>query len=130
MAEVNRGSVLIIDDDEDYLEILKRGLGKEFPIITIEGFRSLKEEIGGLQPSIILLDHHLGETNPEEVLDFIKSQDFLKDVPIYLISGNDTGRKMAMDYNLEGFMVKPASLQGIRNMLHTALRQVSHQQRK
>jgi len=130
MTEIKRDSVLIIDDDEDYLEILKRGLGKEFSIITIEGFRSLKEEIDGLRPSLIMLDHHLGETKPEEVLDFIKSQAFLKDVPIFLISGNDSGRKMAMDYNLNGFMVKPASLQGIRNMLYSALRQVSHQQGK
>ncbi|MEX2593986.1 MAG: response regulator, partial [Anditalea sp.] len=117
MAETRRHSVLIIDDDEDYLEILKRGLSNEFAIITIAGFRNLKEEINGLQPSIILLDHHLGETKPEDVLDFIQSLDFLKGIPIFLISGNDSGRKMAEGYNLSGFMVKPTSLQGIREML-------------
>lgn len=127
MAEIRRHSVLIIDDDEDYLEILKRGLGKEFAIITIAGFQSLKEEIYGFRPSIILLDHHLGESKPEEVLDFIQSLGFLQNVPVFLISGNDSGRNMAADYNLDGFMVKPASLQGIRDLLHSVLSQVSDQ---
>lgn len=127
MAEIKRHSILIIDDDEDYLEILQRGLSNEFAITTISGFQNLKKEIYGLRPSLIMLDHHLGGKNPEEVLDFIHSLDFLQGIPLYLISANDGGKKLASEYNLEGFMVKPTSIKGVRDMLNSVLSRIGHQ---
>lgn len=118
-------SVLIIDDDLDYLEIVRRGLGNEFEIFTIGSFQSLKEEIYGLRPSLILLDMHLGNTKPEDVINFMRSLDFLKATPLYLISGSDAGRKVALEKDVNGFMVKPATFPGVRDMIHAALNQQS-----
>jgi DNA-binding NtrC family response regulator len=130
MADFKRHPILIIDDDEDYLEILKRGLSNEFALITLSGFRNLKKEIYGLRPSLIMLDHHLGDTQPEDVLEFIQSLDFLQKTPLYLISANNCGKKLVAEYKLEGFMVKPASLQGVRNMLNSAISRIEHQSKK
>lgn len=125
MTEKQRPSVLIIDDDHDYLEILKRGLKSEFDIITIENFESLKKESQAKPPSLIMLDKHLGTSKPEDVITYIQSQHFFQDVPIFMVSGNETGRKIAADFNLEGFMIKPASFQGIREMFYSALNAAS-----
>ena len=113
--------MLIIDDDEDYLEILRLGLSNEFTILTIKDFHSLKKEIHSMRPSLILLDKHLGETDAEDVIKFIRNLDILKSIPIYLFSGSDTGRNMALLNDLEGFIVKPATFHEIRDMLRIRL---------
>ena len=123
MAEIKRHSVLIIDDDRDYLEILRRGLGNEFEVLTISNFKSLRDEILGMRPSLIMLDKHLGETKPEDVINQIRSYDFLKDTPIFLVSGSDSGRKIASTYNLNGFMLKSANLEEVRNLIRSGLAQ-------
>lgn len=121
MTTTAKPSVLIIDDDEDYLEILRLGLSNEFTILTIADFPSLKKEIEHMRPALILLDKHLGDTDAEDVIQFIRDLDFLKSVPIYLFSGSDTGRKTALLNDLEGFIVKPATFHEIRDMLRIRL---------
>ncbi len=121
MAEKTKPTILIIDDDEDYLEILRLGLSNEFNILTIGSFHTLKKEIHEMRPSLILLDKHLGDTEAEDVIQYLRNLDFLKSVPIYLFSGSDTGSKMASSYGLDGFMVKPATFHEIRDMLRLRL---------
>ena len=121
MEEITKPTVLIIDDDEDYLEILKLGLNNEFNILTIGDFQSLKNELHGMRPSLILLDMHLADTKSEDIIRFIRSLGFLKDIPIYMVSGSDAGKNLASGLDLDGFMLKPASFHEIRDMLRITL---------
>ena len=123
MAETKKHSVLIIDDDLDYLEILKRGLGNEFDVLTIGDVQSFKQEISKMRPSLIMLDRHLGETDPEDLINHIRSHEFLKDTPIFLVSGSDSGRKIASAFNLAGFMRKSANLEELRSFVRSGLAQ-------
>lgn len=125
MDHNTRPCVLFIDDDMDYLDIMKRGLSDEFDITTIDSFQKLKLKIHGLKPSIILLDLNLGNNKPPEVIEYIKSLDFLQDTPIYLVSGSDSGRRDEFQNQITGFMVKPATFSGVRDMLNAALTQAS-----
>lgn len=121
MSKNTKPTVLIIDDDEDYLEILKMGLSNEFEILTIGIFRELETELEGMRPSLILLDKNLGDITPEDVIITIRGLDAMKDVPILLMSGSDPGRRESSTYGLNGFMVKPASFQEVRDRLHATL---------
>lgn len=118
-------SVLIIDDDLDYLEIIERGLSNDFDIIAIESFPKLKSRIHGYKPSIILLDLNFGNTRPVDVIDYIKSLEFLHNTPLYLVSGSDSGKRAGIENQVNGFMVKPATFSGVRDMLNAALTQAS-----
>lgn len=112
---------MIIDDDEDYLEILKIGLNSEFEILTIGSLQQIETELQGLRPALILLDKHLGAIKTEDVIEAIRSREALKTIPILLMSGSDTGRRASVNHELEGFMVKPASIQEVRDRLHATL---------
>jgi response regulator RpfG family c-di-GMP phosphodiesterase len=125
MDNNTKPSVLIIDDDLDYLEIIKRGLSNDFNIIAIESFQKLKSKIHGFKPSIILLDLNFGNTRPVDVIDYIKSLEFLQGIPLYLVSGSDLGRKAGIENQVNGFIVKPATFSGVRDMLYAALPQAS-----
>lgn len=121
MSKNIKPSILVIDDDEDYLDILKMGLSNEFKIQTIRDLQQLELELGGLYPDLILLDKNLGNIDPDDVIVTIRSFDRLKEVPILLMSGGDPGRKASSAPELEGFMVKPASFQEVRDRLWTTL---------
>src|SRR5690554_280034 len=117
MSENKKHTVLIIDDDEDYLDILKMGLSNEFDILTIGNFQKLEKELQGMRPSLILLDKNLGDTKPEDVIVAIRGFDVMKNVPILLMSGSDPGRRESSADELDGFMIKPASFQEVRDRL-------------
>lgn len=121
MSESKKPTVLIIDDDEDYLEILKMGLSNEFEVLTIGSFQRLETILEGMRPSLILLDKNLGDTTPEDVMNTLRSLEFMKKIPILLMSGSDSGRKEYADHELEGFMVKPASFQEVRDRIREVL---------
>lgn len=121
MSENKKHTVLIIDDDEDYLDILKMGLSNEFDILTIGNFQKLEKELQGMRPSLILLDKNLGDTKPEDVIVAIRGFDVMKDVPILLMSGSDPGRRESSADELDGFMIKPASFQEVRDRLRATL---------
>ena len=121
MSQHRKPSILIIDDDEDYLDILKMGLSNEFKIQTIGNLQQLEIELRGLLPDLILLDKNLGNINPDEVIVTIRSFDSLKEVPILLMSGSDPGKRESSAPELEGFMVKPASFQEVRDRLWATL---------
>jgi DNA-binding response OmpR family regulator len=113
--------VLIIDDDKDYLEILRLGLSNEFEILTIGNFQGLEKTLEGMRPSIILLDKNLGETQPKDVIATIRKFEPMRDIPILLMSGSDPGRRDSSDDELEGFMIKPTSFQEVRDRLRSTL---------
>jgi len=121
MSKNKKPAILIIDDDEDYLDILKMGLSNEFEIQTIGNLQQLELELRGMFPDLILLDKNLGNINPDQVIVTIRSFDTLKVVPILLMSGSDPGRRASSAPELEGFMIKPASFQEVRDRLWATL---------
>lgn len=121
MSKNKKPTVLIIDDDEDYLDILKMGLSNEFEIHTIGDMQRLEVELRGLCPALILLDNNLGSVKPDEVIVTIRSFDSLKQVPIILMSGSDPGKRESSAPELDGFMLKPPSFQEVRDRLWATL---------
>ena len=100
-------SVLVIDDNQDYLEIIKLGLSKEFNILTCEDFHSLKEDIYGMKPSIIMIDRGLREAGPDDLIDYIQTHTLFKEIPIYLVSENELEKNHQSESDYEDFKVKP-----------------------
>ena len=120
---MEKPSILIIDDDSDYLEILKLGLGKEFDLLTMGAKGCLTGEASSVCPSLILLDKHLGFYKAEDVILYIRKDDLLKHSPIFLISAGDSAGNLVRDYNLDGFLVKPNTFNDMRKMLYSALKE-------
>ncbi len=121
MSKIEKPAILVIDDDEDYLDILKMGLSNEFEIHTIANMQRLEMELSGLCPALILLDNNLGRVKPDEVIGMIRAYDNLKQVPIVLMSGSDPGKRESSAPELDGFMLKPASFQEVRDRLWAML---------
>lgn len=119
---MDKPSILIIDDDADYLEILKLGLRDEFDVLGMGAKSCLDGETQAVYPAVILLDKHLGVHSADDVISYIRTNDFLKCSPIFLISASDSPGNLVREYDLDGFLVKPNTFNDMRKLLYTVLK--------
>jgi CheY-like chemotaxis protein len=118
--------VLIIEDDPDMIDllsvILKRG-GYE-PVRALggqEGLRLLRE--GGA--ALILLDLMMDDISGWQVLDIVKSDEHLRQIPVLIISARhhleDPEQTAAHAGLFEGYLVKPFVVRDLLSKIVEAL---------
>ncbi len=102
--------VLIIDDIESNVKVLKAKLEKEYYTVLSalngkEGLRIAKES----QPDLILLDVMMPEMDGFEVCEHLKSNFSTENIPIIFITALDDmeSRIRGLNYGVEDFLSKP-----------------------
>ena len=109
-------SVLIVDDDENFIDTLKDGMKLKEPEAEISVARSAREALDALSrfvPSIIILDVQLPDIHGVEFLRVLRDSPKLKKIPVILISAKYTepaDRSEAMLAGAESFFSKPVSI--------------------
>ncbi|MDI6706904.1 MAG: diguanylate cyclase [Bacillota bacterium] len=102
-------SILILDDSNFNLEILKRQLGSIFNVITAtdanQGIKIAVEK----KPSLILLDVMMPKINGYEVCKIIKSYDDTKNIPVvFLTSRSEIEDKVeGLEVGGDDYITKP-----------------------
>lgn len=110
--------ILIIDDDQRFVNSLKMSLSDEY---TIHEAQDISKSISTLKDypvSTILLDYSLGLENGHTVYDQIRSQGF--NTPIIVISGSvDLNMsKGFLKRHISGFFEKPFLVSELRQKLN------------
>jgi CheY-like chemotaxis protein len=109
-------SMLIVDDDENFIETLRDGLKLKDPEADVAVARSAREALDALAhsvPSVILLDVQLPDMHGVELMRVLKRTPKLEKTPVVFISAKYTepaDRSEAMLAGAEGFFSKPASV--------------------
>jgi CheY-like chemotaxis protein len=81
--------ILIVDDNEQHLEVLKETLSYfQYEIKTLTDGRNLLSEMLKFKPDLLLLDYILpGEENGIILCEQLSQQIQLKNIPVLLMSG-------------------------------------------
>ena len=104
--------VLVIDDTQEILEILKTYLTiNGFHVTTVPSQKAALKVLEETTPSIILLDILLGDGDGRELCKELKNSDKFKNVPIILISASPEKLKTYADYKANDFAEKPFNFQ-------------------
>ena len=108
--------ILVIDDDETILEIITQNL-------NTSGFKVLSARSGqeGLQiaaekkPDAIILDWMMPEMNGNEVLQALKKDSALKDIPVMMLTAKDEINNISESLNMgaKEYIVKPFDLENM-----------------
>lgn len=126
MIEMNRSTVLIVDDDKAWL----RSISKFFKFFNYdvrtaltcaEGIDAAREH----RPNCVLLDFHLPDAEADYFCSRIRSDKNLKKTPIIIVSvdgGQECGAYLKCQ--ADGFVMKGGPLNTIRMMVDSILRRV------
>jgi PAS domain S-box-containing protein len=106
-------TILMIDDNKDNLIVFKSILSESFPdsklIFAESGKRGI--ELCHLDPpDVILLDLIMPDMDGFEVCKIIKSEDFLKNIPIIIVTASKTEKALrvnALELGADAFLSKP-----------------------
>lgn len=82
--------ILLVDDDSMNLAIGERMLGGRFDVICAKSGQEAIELLKTLRPELIMLDIHMPGMSGFEVMDWLKKQEELKEIPVvFLTADND-----------------------------------------
>ena len=109
-ADLGRKKVLVIDDDKNVHELVKRNFGDEFSMMFAEsgdhGIKLLREH----RPDAVLLDIQMPGRDGWSVLSEIKNDPALRDLPVIIISMLEDDRQ-AEALGAVAHMTKPIDRQ-------------------
>ena len=102
-----KGKILIIDDDINFLDLIDRRLSKEgYLIFTANNGKSGLNKANKLVPDIIILDIVMPDMDGWTVYKKLKTTPLLSQIPVIIVTIGDY-EKMAKDFGVVDFLTKP-----------------------
>ena len=108
--ESEKKSILVVDDDESQLDIVKILLNDEYNVsAATSGKMALDYLMQGCVPDLILLDILMPEMDGWETYGRLRAVSFLQDVPIVFVTAlkEMEEKKHAYEIGAADFIVKP-----------------------
>jgi len=126
---MDKGRILIVDDDEDILTLVAHLLGKAgYEILTVNDSGKAYEKIIEFSPDMIILDFMMPGINGEELMKIIKSGSLTGQIPIMFLSAVSMPdqirgklRAGAFDY-----LTKPIHPDVLRAKVDIAMENIKH----
>jgi len=109
---LNKGKVLVVDDEIYILHILDFSLNAEgYEVITAEDGEQAIEKAQKEQPDLVVLDVMMPKIDGYEACRKMKQDPKMKDVPVILLTakGRDIDRKLGLEVGADDYITKPFS---------------------
>ena len=116
------GRVLVVDDQASYrytISALVRELGVGVEVAE-DGVSAL-EKLRAQKFDVVLLDIQMPEMDGHAVLDVLKNDSVLRDVPVIVISGSEDEAARCIEKGAEDLLVKPPNAALLRARLKACL---------
>ena len=102
-----KGKIIIVDDDESFLELTERMLNKEgYSAICTDTPGAVLDLATKTKPSAIFVDVLMPDTDGWEVISSLKSDPATADIPVFMLSILEE-REKAREYSAADFVTKP-----------------------
>ncbi len=118
-------NVLAVDDDMINLKLLKSMLMKTGSVAEVIEAGNGSDAIGVLKSrndiDLILLDIIMPVMNGIEMLKVVRADDNLKQLPIIVLTTDETKKGEALEYGANGFLMKPIRAEDLKNKIETVI---------
>lgn len=123
MVALPRKKILIADDDKDIALCMQTALSEKFDVVTVnDGVMCLATVMKSL-PDLLLLDITMPKMSGYQVMDNMKRNPQLKNVPIILVSAKSSLQET--DFGLKkgavGYLAKPFDMNQLVYMVEKLL---------
>ena len=108
--------ILITDDDRNTREMMEQALSPFYEVVSAasgaEALALLRSSRAGALPDLLLLDIDMPGMNGYEMLERMKKEDALKDIPVIFLTGlTDEGSEMqGLEQGVLDYLKKPVGM--------------------
>lgn len=123
-------TILVIDDNEDDLTLMKRLLGRNgYSVVVAGGGREGLETMRTEVPDAVLVDYRMPGMDGYEVSRQIKANERNRNIPVLILTGADSSENMVagLDAGADDFVTKSADVEVILARLRALLRVKAYQ---
>ncbi len=117
--------VLAVDDDMINLKLLKSMLMKSGNVKEVIEAKNGSDAIGQLKGrddiDLILLDIIMPVMGGIEMLKVVRADDNLRQLPIIVLTTDETKKSEALEYGANGFLMKPIRNADLMNKMATVI---------
>ncbi|KUO61058.1 two-component system response regulator [bacterium BRH_c32] len=116
-------TILLVEDNEDHAELVKRGLEKNKianKLIHVnDGEKAIDYLLSHPAPHLVLLDLRLPKIDGIAVLKKIKTTAELKKIPVIILTSSDSSKDIESSYSnyVNSYLVKPIDFSKFRKLL-------------
>ena len=105
---VKRRAILLVDDDGDYLKLASSWLETRYRVVIVSSGMQAITYLATNRPDLILLDYNMPVTNGAQILEMIKSDPGVGDIPVFFLTGADNRESVMKAVELEpaGYLLK------------------------
>jgi DNA-binding response OmpR family regulator len=122
-------TVLIADDDEDVLELVRLGLeGNGYEILTARDGLAALATARELKPTVALLDVNMPELDGFEVTSALKTDPTTKNIVVILFTARSLASDVEKGYEVgaDDYIMKPFTLKTLQGRVLAALERAAH----
>ena len=116
-----RPIILLMDDDKDIIQLIKRIFIDTFNIVGIDNSMSFINQIDDIKPNLILMDVNLDYMSGIELTSAIKSNPQFSHVPIVLFTARADAEKMFEKSEADALIKKPFDKNRLTEVVYSFL---------
>ena len=109
---VNKKSILIVDDDPNYMSLIREWLKDSYKVsMATSGLRAMKWLGAENKVDLILLDYEMPVTDGPQVLEMLRSDEETKHIPVIFLTGRGDKESVmsVMSLKPQGYLLKTIS---------------------
>lgn len=122
---MNKKKVLVIDDEENIVELLKMNLeGSGYEVITGSTGMEAITQTNNTLPDLILLDLMLPDIDGIQICSMLRLNEKTKDIPIIMITARseETDKVHGLESGADDYITKPFGIRELDARIKTVLR--------
>jgi len=128
ISATNKIKILIVEDDLYMQLILNEFLGNKYETrVCVNGMDALASIQNGNIPDLIISDLNTSKLNGLELLGQLQASDFFKDIPVIIVSGEDSSEKriLCLNSGADDYIVKPFNPAELEARVRVILRRIA-----
>lgn len=116
-------TILMIDDDVEFLKIAKVKLSKYYKILTVNSAKTAFDYLTNHKVDLIISDYFMPLYDGRSVLNILKKREGTKDIPIIIVSGlpKDEVTMACAKLLPDGIISKPVVIDELLDMIQSLL---------
>jgi CheY-like chemotaxis protein len=117
--EKTRKNILVVDDDMTFLKVVRSWLTDKYNVVPVTSGAQALQYLAQRKPDLILLDYEMPVLNGPMVLESIRAEENLRDIPVFFLTGVDEKSQVTQAIKLkpEGYLLKSFDKDKVLNAL-------------